>query len=508
MLNHPLNLGKSLLVSVCTVASAGSVNCDDYLVAEVRAICRDAPEKHYVIDDVEPDGLNELVDSWGDQPGVYFLPAQDYRISRPVKLKPRQFLLANPGRPPIGKQLRTIGLVATSDFATDDDFFSLLQMADKTAIGMVEINGEQSADSIAHAREKNGRTLVYAPAGHERFMAGCVLTGAPGLDQLLWSPKGSNTTNDDYDYQYDRDFFKGDYGDYFWNDPYNTSPGFQLFRNYFRTLGAGTAVELEGGSSEGVAYHYFGKNNAFIIDNAANGISFVATGLRLRQALAGFTGNDFVFVGSQDGMARYALELQQQRAMVFSHNAFYPANGSHNASNIDSNIFLVTPAEHSWFRFSSNSYNPLANLTTSHPDNSHKPNLISNDEKENPFVGIYPLINVTDFLAFQHDLGTVAMPVAMTLAPNPFLVNGTVDYSALQKKALDDDDKPVDTSIPDQLGDVNGRYFQENRHCSKVILADVIGLPLMYLVAAVGHIGIPLITWRIKRPRKTVEAVN
>lgn len=474
---------------------AGSVDCDDYGIRELRAICKDAPEDHYVIDEVDPKGLNELVEGWGDEPGVYFLPAQVYWINRPVKLKSGQFLLANP---PENERFRTISLIAASDFSSGDEFFSLLQLADKTAAGMVEINGELSADIISRNSDKNTRTLVYAPAGTERFMAGCILTGIAGLDYLLWSPSVGGAVSDDYD----DNFFNGDYGDYFWTDSYS-APGFQLFRNYFRTRGALTAVELQGGKNdEGNSLRYYGKNNVFIIDGSGSGDS-VYTGLRLRQALVGLTANDFVFASGQGAASEYALELQQQQAMVFSHNAFYPSADGYEYSDTDANIFLNQPDKGSWFRFSSNSYNPRASLMISHPQNTHKPNLITNDEKHNIFTGEYPLINTTDFLSFEHDLGTVAIPVSMTLAANPYLGNGTVDYPALQAKAVNDNDDPIDTSIPGQLDDVHDRYQEANRHCKPaLVLADVIGLPLIYLAAAVGHIAIPLVAWRFKRPKK------
>ena len=511
---------RSCLSGVCvciqltlsSVACSDDIDCNQYEVKELEQICSNPNISKHVIDSVSPNGLNYLVDSLGSKPGLYILPPQDYQLSKPLTLAKHQWILPHPTQPPVGKELRTIGLKMGDKFDIGtDEIFRLVQVDYGVSLGGIEIRGEWINDHSPAFQNAGKKVLIYIPDDLQVVIAGSVITGRSDLDSIILS---LGQDNDNYDYDYDVAYRYDDYYDYDGYYDYNENepkpvsgenPGLLFIRNYLRTSGATLAMDIRGRD-----YYQTMQNNAVILDASPSG--HPVTGIQLTgiqqtviqegSGLTAMTTNDFVYHSPLPAGSR-AVATEHQGGLHFSQNAVYgKAASDKTTEDKHRDLFISEAAKGSWFRLSGNRYNHSTPVGTN--SGKHHPSVIVQDEGVNLAADSYHLIDPGDFLNFRHDLGTVIIPAALAMAANQYLPgNGTVAYSALQQRVSFGEDYRLSTP----LGNLGYHYWLANAPgCfHQVNILDVTLVPISYLIVVTVNILIPIIS--IRHARKLTRPI-
>ncbi|MGI9277020.1 MAG: hypothetical protein ACR2PT_19520 [Endozoicomonas sp.] len=276
----------------------------------MKGICSSNGAKIDVYNTVSSTGLNDLADDWDTDNYHYHvrvIPPGRYVLSKPITLHAGNRLLPHPTMPlSVGKELRTIELVAGEGFQPDEQYFYLLKLSEVSLAGGVEIHGSQLPGGVMSSLVKGTKTaprntLVLASGTTDTFLAGSVLTGHKSLDALYWN---TSTSSDE-----------------FYIENHN---GVRLQRNYLRQGGASAAVIL----SIDADSPYSIRNNSIFVEpgsaaaTAASGI-YLAGG-RLN---ADISNNDFILpprsAPGSEGVQRRVIEIGDATGFTIDYNAIY-----------------------------------------------------------------------------------------------------------------------------------------------------------------------------------------
>ena len=130
-----------LILMVSPVMAWAEIACNLYRLPELQRLCQSYPEdQQFVHDEVPDNDLNKLRDSWGSQTGLHILPPDQYGLTKPLELVSGQAILPHPTSVLPEDQLRTIKLVAASEFAKEIDNFPVLKLNGGSSAGGMEIH--------------------------------------------------------------------------------------------------------------------------------------------------------------------------------------------------------------------------------------------------------------------------------------------------------------------------------------------------------------------------------
>lgn len=432
-----------------------SVDCSLYKVPEWEDICNSNSATVFVHDNIPEAGLNAEVDSWGSSPGLHIIPPQTYVLDKKIKLRSQQWMLPNPTSSlPPEKVTRTIELSASGNFSIgSDQYFTMIELSNNVSVGGVEIQGTELTDRIAGyqmATEKNyPRVLVYAPDSIEVVVAGFVLVGARGIDELVWNPFHD-------DFYWDKFSFS-------WS-PDHTS-GMHFLRNHLSVNGSATGFLVSGGHHPPVI-----QNNSVLLPPTQMD-DMKTTGIRVENGASVLEQNDIVYLDESKGSRkRTGIEVDSVEAVVIQANAFY-SYGSEN----DRDIGLWVSANSKWLNLGNNSFSPLIRESLFEGAGHGGANVIENNNYLNADNDSYQFSSAARFLDYPGNLG--AFPVA-----SANLVNGFSNSSLLVMP--DEPDYDRDSPVQDLI--VRAGYYKECPYCVHVF--DAVGLSLTLFIGITANI--------------------
>ncbi|MGI9277983.1 MAG: hypothetical protein ACR2PT_24440 [Endozoicomonas sp.] len=436
---------------------ADSINCEDFEVPEWREICKAHDGYYgriYVHESIPEDGLNAEVDSWsGSRSGLHIIPPQRYVLDRKIKLNPEQSLLPNPSTPLSSEKAnRTIELSASNNFSIGSDrYFTLIELSSRVSAGGVEIQGEDISNSVSGyqsaTENKYPRVLLYAPDSIEVVVAGFVLAGAIGIDELIWNP-------------FLDDFFldkNGDIGD---------APGIRFLRNHLSVNGSATGLLVTGGLHPPLV-----ENNSVLLSSThTDGAKTV--GIRVEKGAATLKQNDIVFQDDNpaEKELRTGIEIDATEAVVIQANAFYAYEA---ASDLDRGVWVSSNSK--WVSLGNNTFSPLIRKWLFEGAGHKGAHVIENHNYLNVADDSYRFSDATQFLGYPGNLG--ALPVA-----SAYLVNNFRNSSLfVQQSTLESD-----SILP--VYDLMSRadYFPPCPY--RLNFAEAIGFPVFFVIGISSNI--------------------
>ena len=383
-----------------SAALADIVDCEDYHVLEMRAICEEVGGYVNAYDKVTPGGLNDLVESWGYETGVFLIPPGEYTITRKVHLRGQKLLPHPTQKLPDGLEDRVIKLVVSDSFKYNDDL-RLLEMDDSSSAGGIEFPA--LSDVIGNQLLSGGldnpkSTLIYLATGMDVTIAGCVMTGHQKLDSMVYIP--------------------ADYGP----SGRSTPQDFKFLRNHVRLNGALTGLHLATGASSSRLI----KNNALFIQSPVSGSRM--SGLYLvsssdNPGSLDMTNNDVIYPSQQAGESRqqrHGVEVATATRLSVRQNAAYTpgatAKNNHDifiydnrsVSTENKNLISIMNSISANIRFGAS--NPQGEATALGVKNEGLRIL--------PDADAYLYSDPRDFRRNTADLGVVPTPVSWMLNPD------------------------------------------------------------------------------------------
>ncbi|MGI9273922.1 MAG: hypothetical protein ACR2PT_03565 [Endozoicomonas sp.] len=408
---------------------AQTIECSAFQVPEWREMCKsfDLYTAYiYVHDNIPEDGLNAEVDSWGRHyhQELHILPPKKYVLDKKIKLKSSMYILPNPTAPlPSGKTNRTIELSASDNFLIGSDhYFTLVELDHNVSVGGIEIQGEDISSRVAGYKlateNKYPRVLLYAPDSINVLVAGVVLTGAKGIDELVWNP-------------FRDDYYLDSHGES--DPPWETHSGLSFLRNNLSVNGSATGLLVTGG------YHPpLVQNNSVLISSThTNGAKTV--GIRVEKGAATVKQNDIVFEDDDpaEKEERRGIEIDATEAVDIQSNAFYSCGKER-----DWDIGVWASASSKWMNLVNNSFSSLIRKWLFEGEDHKGAEVIANNNYLNFVDDDYWMRNASQPVDYFGNLGT--FPVSPV-----YLAHGFKNTSLLAK--------PGENSMPQPVYDLISR---------------------------------------------------